>query len=151
MKSRGFQRKSWQDQLAERAGKKIIIKNVAFGSTSFNKYHAIKTHYGGSIYDSKLESKHAQNLDLRLKAGDILEWERQFKVDLYFYNSRGDKINYKSWKVDFRIRELDGTYTLEEVKGVEGDDYRWKKEILEKVWLADHKNYKFKVYKSKDI
>lgn len=140
--------------LAERAGKATKSENeksLAFGPTSFNKYHAIKTHYGGSIYDSKLEAKHAQNLDLRLKARNILDWERQFKVDLYFYNSRGDKINYKSWKVDFRVRELDGTYTLEEVKGVEGDDYRWKKEILEKVWLPDNKNYKFKVYKSKDI
>ena len=122
-----------------------------FGTTSFNKYHAIKTTYNGSIYDSKLESKHAQNLDFRLKAGLISGWDRQCKIDLYFYDSKGNKVTYKSWKVDFCVHELDGTYTLEEVKGMEGDDYRWKKEILEKVWLKDNLNYKFKVYKSKDI
>jgi hypothetical protein len=44
--------------------------------------NAKKTEYNGIIYDSKLEAGYAQELDLRLKAGEILGWDRQVKLPL---------------------------------------------------------------------
>lgn len=116
-----------------------------------NKYGAIKTTHNGHVYDSKLEAAHARNLDFRLKAKDILGWDRQFKVDLYYYDSTGFKWADKSWKIDFRVQEKDGTYTLEEVKGFITEDYLHKKKLCERVWIKDNKNYRLKIYTAKDI
>lgn len=43
---------------------------------------AKKTEYKGSIYDSKFEAQQAIELDMLLKAGEILGWDRQVKIPL---------------------------------------------------------------------
>ena len=116
-----------------------------------NKFNAVKTEYKNEVYDSGLEARYAYELNIRKQQKEIKDWSRQEKIDLYFYNSRGEKINYKSYKVDFMIYENDGTFTLVEVKGVEGIDWLWKKTILEKVWIVDNPNYRYIVKKEKDI
>ena len=48
-----------------------------------NKYGAVKQTYGGRSYHSKKEAAYAQELDWRLKAGEITEIIPQFKLELY--------------------------------------------------------------------
>lgn len=91
----------------------------------------------------------AYMLDIRLKAGEIKHWERQFKVEMVAYNARGEPALTKSHKVDFRVHELDGSYTLLEAKGVETDDYRDRRRWLEKLWLPEHPDHVYEVVKEK--
>ena len=62
-----------------------------------NKYNNTKQLYNGNRYDSKKESSYAQQLDLRIKAGDIKSYERQFKLEL---RVNGYKIC--SWKMAYK-------------------------------------------------
>lgn len=118
---------------------------------SNNKYGAIKQSFNGRVYDSGLEKSHAVALDLMLKGGQIKSVTPQYKIDLYFYDSQGNKHSYKSWKVDFLVENNDGTYELQEVKGLAGEDFLWKKNICEKVWLKDNPGYTLKILYEKDI
>lgn len=43
---------------------------------------AKKSEYKGSVYDSKFEAQVAFDLDMMLKAGEIIKWERQVKIPL---------------------------------------------------------------------
>ncbi len=117
--------------------------------TSFrkNKYGAKKTNYNGDKFDSKFECSVAMDLDFRLKAGEIKGWERQFKVECIPYNSHGDQVPELkvSHKVDFRVHELDGSFTLLEAKGFETDDYKRRRKWLEKMWLPEHLDHQYQV------
>lgn len=114
-----------------------------------NKYNAVKTEYNGYKYDSKFEAQQAYELDLRLKAGEIKGWDRQYKVEMWAYDCHGNKAIKKTHKVDFRIHELDGTYTLLEAKGFETTDYRDRKKWLLKLWLPANPNYEYQVVKQR--
>lgn len=41
------------------------------------KYGNIKTEYKGGTFDSKKEARKAQELDLLVKSGELLNWEKQ--------------------------------------------------------------------------
>ena len=119
---------------------------------SFNsKYNNVRQTYNGINYDSRLEASRAYELDMLIKAKQIKSYERQFKVELYYYDANGERYNSKSWRVDFRVENLDGSYTLEEVKGLELPDYEWKKELLENVWLKDNLDHELVVLKQANI
>lgn len=77
-----------------------------------NKYNAKKTKYGGYYYDSAMESNYAQKLDWLLKAGEIKNWSRQHKWELYV---NGKKIC--GYKIDFRVVNNDDTVDYIETKG----------------------------------
>ena len=47
-----------------------------------NKYKNKKTPYNGIIYDSQREAQYAQDLDLRVRAGDLKSWRRQVPIEL---------------------------------------------------------------------
>lgn len=112
-----------------------------------NKYGALKTEYNGYKYDSKFEASVAQELDWRIKLKDIKDWDRQFKVEMLAYNAHGEIVMKKTHKVDFRIHELDGSFTLLEAKGCETPDYKDRKEWLLKLWLPENLDHKYKVVK----
>lgn len=77
-----------------------------------NKYRNVRQTYQGYSYASKKESQKAFELDLLQKAGEIKEWERQVKVELFGQN--GMKIcNYY---VDFKVIHNDGMEEYLEVK-----------------------------------
>ena len=113
----------------------------------YKKYSNAKTEYNGRTYDSKFEAGVAAELDLRLKAKEILGWEPQFKVEMWAYNVHGERVLRKSHKVDFRVHELDGTFTLLEAKGFETQDYRDRRKWLEKVWLPENLDHTYQVVK----
>jgi len=121
-------------------------------TTSYKKYGATKTEYNGYKYDSKFEAGVARDLDLRLKAGEFKEWERQFKIECIPYNCHGEPVLKckVSHKVDFRIHEHDGSYTLLEAKGFETADYKMRKKWLENFYLPEHLDHTYQVvYKGK--
>ena len=125
---------------------------MVYRQSSFNsKYRAVRQTYNGVNYDSKLEASRAYELDMLVKAGEIKGYDRQFKVDLYFYNKRGEQIPFKSWKVDFRVHNNDGSFTLEEVKGLELADFKMKRTICEKVWLEDNPDHDLVILKQANI
>lgn len=91
-----------------------------------NKYRAKRTDYGGSVYHSKLEAAYAQELDLRMRAGDIKGWERQVRLDL-----RVNGQHICDYKIDFVVEHHDGSREYVECKGVEMPDWKLKWSLLE--------------------
>ena len=121
-----------------------------------NKFNAVKQTYNGYSYDSKFEAQVAADLDLRVKAGDIKEYDRQYKVEFFVYRlieSNGEKeyLPYKlgSHKVDFRIHHNDGSFELYEAKGLETPDYKKRRKWLEDLWLPEHPDHTYTVVKQK--
>lgn len=114
-----------------------------------SKYRAKRTEYNGQTYDSKFEAGVAHTLDIRLKAGEIAGWERQFKIECVPYDCHGNPVLpcKISHKIDFRVHELDGSFTLLEAKGVETADYKLRRKWLENFWLPAHPDHVYQVVK----
>lgn len=112
-----------------------------------NKFGAKKTEYEGYRYDSKFEASVAAELDLRKKAGEILDWDRQFKLEMWACTSDGKPAFKVTHKVDFRLHHKDGSYELLEAKGVVTGDYKWRRKFLENIWLPEHPEYTYSVVK----
>lgn len=110
-----------------------------------NKYNAKSTVYNGRRYHSKLEARVAQELDLRLKAGEFVEVVPQYRIKLYVYLPDGKKADLFTYICDFRCERPDGTYLLVEAKGKEMDTFKVKKRILDLVWLPDHLDYEYEI------
>jgi hypothetical protein len=81
-------------------------------------------------------------LDWRLKAKEIVSWERQYPVRIEI---NGQHI--LTTKVDFRIHHKDGSYELAETKGFETPDYKIKKRLIEVVWLPEHPDHTYLLVK----
>ena len=45
------------------------------------KYNNKRFYYNGNWYDSTKEAKYAMQLDLRVKAKEIVKWERQVPIE----------------------------------------------------------------------
>lgn len=86
-----------------------------------NKYNARRTKYNGRYYDSGLEAAYAEDLDWRIKAGEIKEWEPQHKIDI-----RVNGVHIANYYIDFKITFTDGHVEYHEVKGYETDVWRMK-------------------------
>lgn len=133
----------------------IICTNcdkVIYKPTRKNKYNAVKTvARDGLKKDSKFEASVADELYMRKQAKDILDYDSQYKVELPIYNRDGKVVMKKNWKVDFRVHELDGSFTLLEAKGAEGVDYKWKRDLLINVWLPENLDHSFEVRTMKNV
>jgi len=86
-----------------------------------NKYHNTITEYRGRKYHSIKEMEYAVNLDWKLKAGDIIEWEPQVKLPLIV---NGVKIC--TYIIDFRVVDKNGKETYTEIKGAETELWKIK-------------------------
>jgi hypothetical protein len=113
--------------------------------TRAKKYFNRGTEYNGRKYDSAFEASVARDLDIEKKAGLILDWEPQYKVEMWAYTKNGKPAFKKSHKIDFRVHNLDGTYKLLEAKGFETDDYRDRRRWLLNLWLPEHLDYEYEV------
>lgn len=114
-----------------------------------NKYGAKKTEFNGKKYDSKFEASVAQELELRKQAGDILDYDTQYKVEMWAYDQNGKAAMKKSHKVDFRIHHNDGSFELYEAKGVETSDYKDRRRWLETFWLPFNLDHTYTVVKQR--
>lgn len=90
--------------------------------TRRNKYHAVKTEYGGVTYDSKLEARFAALLDQYQRAGMIRSWTRQIP-----FRMPDGSIH----RVDFMVFYGDGKFSLVEVKGRDLAAGRLKRAVVE--------------------
>lgn len=132
------------------SGSKVVCTNCDWTEkTTSNKYGAKRTEFNGKKYDSKYEAGVAQTLELRKKAKDIKDYDIQYKVEMWAYLPDGTPAIKKCHKVDFRLHLNDGSFELLEAKGVETDDYRHRREFLEKLWLPLHKDHIYTVIKQK--
>jgi uncharacterized Zn finger protein len=93
---------------------------------AFNKYGAKKTEFNGHRYDSKFEAQIAEDLDLRLRVGDIKQVERQVKIPLEAYGT-----HIFNYIIDFVITHNDDTKEYLEVKGYETDLWKTKWKMFE--------------------
>src|SRR5690242_18445893 len=114
-----------------------------------NKYGAKKTEFNGYKYDSKFEASVAAELEIRKKAKDILDYDRQFKVEVWAHRPDGIPAFKITHKVDFRIHHKDGSYELLEAKGVETADYKMRRKFLENIWLPMNLDHTYTVVKQR--
>lgn len=116
---------------------------------TFNKYGAKRTEFNGKIYDSKFEASVAADLETRKRAGDIKDYETQYRIECWAYREDGSKAFQVRHKIDFRIHHNDGSYELCEAKGVETSDYKWRRKFLENIWLPEHPDHIYTVIKQR--
>ena len=83
-------------------------------------------------------------LDWRLKAEDIKAWDRQFPVVIT--NPKTGAF-LRRHKVDFRVHENDGSFTLVETKGFETRDWKMIRDEIEILRLPEHLDYRYEVEK----
>lgn len=95
-----------------------------------SKYGNRKTEYRGVMYDSAAEARYAAQLDLRVKAGELLGWERQKRKPIIV---AGKKIC--DVVVDFLVMSR-GSSGVEyhEVKGFEKEAWKLKRKLFEAVY-----------------
>lgn len=115
-----------------------------------NKYGAKKTVFNDKRYDSKFEASIAEELEIRKKADDILDYETQYKIECWAYTSDGRQGFKVQHKVDFRIHHKDGSFELLEAKGYETDDYKWRRKFVE-LWLMEHLDHTYTVVKERQL
>lgn len=94
-----------------------------------NKYGSVGTEYGGKQYHSRKEAEYAAELDLRVKAGDIVGWDRQERMSL---DVNGQHI--ANYYVDFTVQHKDGTTEYVEVKGFPTEVWRLKWKLFEALY-----------------
>lgn len=117
--------------------------------SSSNKYGARKTEFNGKKYDSKFEASVAEELELRKKGNDILDYDIQYVVEVWCYRPNGLPAFKVRHKVDFRIHHKDGSFELYEAKGVETDDYKWRRKFIEHIFLPDNPDHTYTVVKQR--
>lgn len=94
----------------------------------------------GIRYDSHLEARIASELDLRMKAGELKDIERQVTVDLYAHGEHICK-----YRVDFKITHADGMVEWIEVKGFETPEWRLKWKLFEAQMAVRHPDNKLTI------
>lgn len=130
-----------------RRHKPLVAKVALRAKAKGSKYGNKRQTYGGYIYDSRAEAAVAMELDARKHAGEIVDWERQFRVEMWAHDRHGTPRLKLTHKVDFRLHHHDGTYELLEVKGLATADYRMRRRWLEKLWLPEHPDHRYTVRK----
>lgn len=90
--------------------------------------NAKKSEYKGSIYDSKFEANYAAELDLLLKAGEIIKWERQVKIPLIV-----NGYIICNYYIDFVVYR-DGETEYVECKGYPTEVWKLKWKIFESLY-----------------
>jgi len=103
-------------------------RNIVLAKAKPNKYHAERTLYEGQWYDSKREARHAQELDLSMRAGLILWWARSPVFPLP---------GGVSYKADFVVVDADGIPHIEDVKGFKTPIYRRNKKQVKAIYNLD--------------
>jgi hypothetical protein len=117
---------------------------------SKNKYHAKSQTYNGEKYDSKGEAGYAQELDWRIKAGEIKSYERQVKIPLIV-----NGVLIANYYADFMVIDKHGALELHEYKGMILEPFRLKWKLLQalkdQIWpegieliMIQHKSYRRK-------
>lgn len=129
-----------------------------------NKYKNKIIVNNGQKYDSILESKVGQDLEILKKAGEIKDYERQVKVEFNFIfqengeiiftteprlelkNSNKEVMHLFNYFVDFKVYHNDDMIEFIEVKGMWIEPGLTKFKLLE-IYLKNKPGYKLTVMK----
>lgn len=113
-----------------------------------NKYGNKKTELDGIKFDSKKEAAYYQELCLRKRAGDIMDFEVHKRYELIpaFYNSQNERVRAMTYTPDFVIYH-DGMVEIVDVKGgratrTQAWVIKWK---LLQYQLREKRLYKFTI------
>lgn len=106
-----------------------------------NKYGAKRAEYNGRKYHSKFEAQVAQELDLRMKAGELKSVKPQHKIDLRAYDQ-----HICNYYIDFKVVHADDTVEYIEVKGFATETWRIKWKLFEAQLKATEPDAKATVY-----
>ena len=104
--------------------------------------NATSVWYNDKFYHSKKEAAYAQELDIRKKAKDIKDWERQVKCPLDVFGR-----HVCNYFIDFKIYHNDGSIEMVEVKGFQTEIWRLKWKLFEAIWNHDYPDIKLTVIK----
>lgn len=116
-----------------------------------NKYHNVSTEYNGKRYDSKMEANYAYELDMRVKAKEVIRWDRQITIHINFKKIKGNWIltdehindlkekniecyHLKDYRIDFVAYLKDGSEEWIEVKGMELPEWKMKFALTEMIF-----------------
>lgn len=86
-----------------------------------SKYRAVPTVYNGKRYASKKEAARAQDLTLLRQGHQIAGFAEQVEFQL------PGGIKYRA---DFVLLNFDGTFTIEDTKGVQTPEFKLKKRLM---------------------
>lgn len=92
-----------------------------------NKYGAKRTDYNGRKYDSKGEAGLAAEIDLMVKAGEVIKVEPQKTFPLYGKNGK----RICNHRVDFLLTFKDEHQEVYEFKGWATEIWRMKRTLFE--------------------
>lgn len=130
------------------SGSKVQCTNCDWkAGRASNKYGAKRTEFNGKKYDSKFEAATAQSLELRKKGKDILDYDIQYMLEMWCHREDGSPAFKVKHKVDFRIHHKDGSFELLEAKGIETDDYKWRRKFIEHIFLPANPDHTYTVVK----
>ena len=88
--------------------------NALVGNRSGNKYKAKGRHYNGQWFDSTGELEYCQKLDILKKAGEIIDYKRQVKIEL-----KVNGVHIGNYFCDFKVINKTGGVEYHEYKGFE--------------------------------
>ena len=108
-------------------------KPKRIGEKRESKFHNHSSVHNGISYHSKLEANYAVQLDYRKQCGDVINWERQVKLDLKI-----NGIHITNYYIDFVVELKNGSFEFTEIKGLEMDLWKIKWAILEATF-EDHR------------
>jgi hypothetical protein len=101
---------------------------MSYGRT---KYNNTKTEIDGIVFDSKKESNRYMELNMLQKAGIINNLLLQCKFELIpAHTVNGKKIRPVVYRADFTYYSKDGSFHVEDVKGVRTKEYLLKKKMF---------------------
>jgi hypothetical protein len=103
---------------------------IRYGS----KYGSKTKEYNGRLYHSRKEAKYAQELDLLKKAGEILDWKPQFRLNLAV-----NGYHITTYIADFLVTAKDGTEEIHEVKGFQTQLFNIKWKLCEAIYSKKYK------------
>lgn len=93
---------------------------------SKGRYMNHSKYYQGRMYDSIREANHAEELDWRIKEGEVKEVIPQFKIDL-----RVNDRHIANYYLDFKVILPDNSVEFHEVKGMISPLWQMKWALLE--------------------
>lgn len=100
---------------------------------SWHKYNAKPTQVDGIRFDSKMESRRYQELQLMVQAGEIerLELQPVFELQPKFTDRRGVKHTAIKYRADFRYWDVRrGCEVIEDVKGHHTYEFQIKEKLF---------------------
>lgn len=107
-----------------------------------SKYKNQPRDYAGNQYHSIKEAKYAMDLDWRKKSGEIKDWKRQVKQELYAYGK-----HICDYYIDFVVEHNNSEIEMVEIKGFATDIWRLKWKLFEAQCNELHPEYILTVVK----